>query len=127
MQELISQFEDLYLKNPINILRIRNLFVSLQTIKGGKDMTTLQLNQELLRQVGAISNDETLLQKAINYIKSITPAKQEKSKNKKKALLDNIISMSKPCPLTDAEINAEIEAGRKEFYEKKVLANEDNN
>lgn len=37
-------------------------------------MTTLQLYQEVLRQIGYISNDDKLLSKVINYIKSIAPA-----------------------------------------------------
>lgn len=78
-------------------------------------MTTLQLNQELLRQVGSISNNDNLLQKAIDFIKSIAPIKKEQSLGKREQLED-ILSMSKGCDLSEEEINSEIEKGRQEFY-----------
>lgn len=78
-------------------------------------MTTLQLNQELLRQVGNISNDDNLLRKVIGYIKSLTSAKKT-PKVDKASMLQDILSMSKPCPMSDEEINEEVEIGRQEFY-----------
>lgn len=33
----------------------------------------------------------------------------------KKDILDNILAMSKPCTLTDKEIEAEVETGKQEF------------
>lgn len=79
-------------------------------------MTTLQLNQEVLRQVGNISNDDNLLRKVIGYIQTITPARK-KGETDKRTLLNNILSMSEPCPLSDEEINEEVEKGRQEFYD----------
>lgn len=90
-------------------------------------MTTLQLNQEVLRQIGYISNDDNLLTKVINYIKSIIPARSDVDVVKdKKNMLDNILSMPRPCPLTDEEINKEVEKGRQEFYDNTVKGNEGN-
>lgn len=82
-------------------------------------MTTLQLNREVLRQVGGISNDERLLKKVIVYIKSITPSNKKPAPDKK-SMLENILAMSKPCPLTDEEINEEVEKGRQEFYDNQT-------
>lgn len=88
-------------------------------------MTTLQLNQEVLRQIGYISNDENLLTKVINYIKSIVPAKgTDKIVDDKKAMLERIASMSRPCPLSEKEINSEVEAGKQEFYDNVLKGNE---
>ena len=82
-------------------------------------MTTLQLNQEVLRQVGSISNNENLLKKVIDFIKSIAPAKEERVLGKKEQL-ENILSMSKTCDLSEEEIISEIEKGRQEFYDNRV-------
>lgn len=89
-------------------------------------MTTLQLNQEVLRQIGYISNDDNLLSKVINYIKSIVPAKSNAgtATDDKKAMLSHIVSMSKPCPLSEEEINKEVEIGRQEFYDSTLKDNE---
>lgn len=82
-------------------------------------MTTLQLNQEVLRQVGSISNNDNLPKKVIDYIKSITPIKEEPALGKKEQL-ENILSMSNTCDLSDEEIASEIEKGRQEFYDKRA-------
>jgi hypothetical protein len=82
-------------------------------------MTTLQLNQEVLRQVGSISNNENLLKKVIDFIKSIAPAKEERVLGKKEQL-ENILSMSKTRDLSEEEIASEIEKGRQEFYDNRV-------
>ena len=88
-------------------------------------MTTLQLNQEVLRQIGYISNDDNLLTKVINYIKTIIPTKNGSDvAGGKKAMLDGVLSMSKDCPLSDAEINSEVERGRQEFYDDLARKNE---
>lgn len=89
-------------------------------------MTTLQLNQEVLRQVGGISNDDNLLRKVIVYIKSITPA-IKKPQNDKETMLQHILSLSKPCPLSEDEVNDEVEKGRQEFYDSTKPRNENNN
>uniref|UniRef100_UPI0040265498 hypothetical protein n=1 Tax=Prevotella sp. TaxID=59823 RepID=UPI0040265498 len=88
-------------------------------------MTTLQLNQELLRQVGNISNDDNLLRKVIGYIKSLTSAKKT-PKADKASMLQDILSMSKPCPMSDEEINEEVEKGRQAFYDGRVGKDENN-
>lgn len=89
-------------------------------------MTTLQLNQEVLRQVGGISNDDNLLRKVIVYIKSITPT-IKKPQNDKETMLQHILSLSKPCPLSEDEVNDEVEKGRQEFYDSTKPRNENNN
>lgn len=88
-------------------------------------MTTLQLNQELLRQVGNISNDDNLLRKVIGYIKSLTSEKKT-PKADKASMLQDILSMSKPCPMSDEEINEEVEKGRQAFYDGSVGKDENN-
>ena len=40
-------------------------------------MTTIELNAELYRAMGEIANDENLLVKVLNYVKSLSPAKKE--------------------------------------------------
>lgn len=82
-------------------------------------MTTLQLNQDVLRQVGSISNNENLLKKVIDFIKSIAPAKEERVLGKKEQL-ENILSMSKTCDLSEEDIASEIEKGRQKFYDNRV-------
>ena len=39
-------------------------------------MTALQLNAELFRQLSLIAEDETLMQKAVKYLKKLTAKKQ---------------------------------------------------
>lgn len=90
-------------------------------------MTTLQLNREVLRQIGYISNDDNLLKKVISYIKSIVPATANKNidvAEDKKAMLNNILSMSKASQLSDEEINKEVEEGRQNFYDNIKKGNE---
>lgn len=82
-------------------------------------MTTLQLNQELLRQVGSISSNDNLLKKVIDFIKSITPAKEEQALGKREQL-EKIWSMSSLCDMSEDEINAEVEKGRQEFFETRI-------
>lgn len=88
-------------------------------------MTTLQLNQEVLRQVGSISNDDNLLRKVIVYIKSLSSAKK-KAETDKASMLQSILAMSKTCPMTDEEINDEVEKGRQEFYDSRKAQDENN-
>ncbi len=80
-------------------------------------MTTLQLNQEVLRQVGFISGNDNLLKKVIDYIKSIAPTKKDAVAVSKKDMLEGILSMSRPCPMTDDEIKEEVSKGRQEFHD----------
>ena len=42
-------------------------------------MSTIELNAELYRAMGEIANDENLLVKVLNYVKSLSPAKKEKN------------------------------------------------
>lgn len=42
-------------------------------------MTALQLNAELYRAMGEIADNETLLAKVLAYVKSLVPAKDEKT------------------------------------------------
>ena len=39
-------------------------------------MTTLQLNAELFRELSIIAEDESLMQKAVKYLKKLTAKKQ---------------------------------------------------
>lgn len=79
-------------------------------------MTTLQLNQEVLRQVGFISSNDNLLKKVIDYIKSIAPTKKDATAESKREMLERILSMSKPCPMTEDEIKEEVNKGRQDFH-----------
>lgn len=40
-------------------------------------MTTIQLNAELYRAMGEIADDKVLLKKVLDFVKSLTPAKNE--------------------------------------------------
>lgn len=42
-------------------------------------MTALQLNAELYRAMGEIADDETLLAKVLEYVRSIIPTKSQNS------------------------------------------------
>ena len=41
------------------------------------DMTTLELNAELFRQLSIVAEDENLMKKAVKYLKKLTAKKQE--------------------------------------------------
>ena len=43
-------------------------------------MTALEMSAELLRQLSLIAEDETMLDKVLNYLKSLTMVKKESTK-----------------------------------------------
>ena len=45
--------------------------------KNVRIMTTVQLNAELFRQLSVIAEDETLMEKAVKYLKKLTAKKQD--------------------------------------------------
>ena len=47
-------------------------------------MTALEMSAELLRQLSLIAEDETMLDKVLNYLKSLTMVKKESAKVAKK-------------------------------------------
>lgn len=55
-----------------------NIFVLTFAIEKEKDgiMTALQLNAELFRELSIIAEDESLMQKAVKYLKKLSAKKQ---------------------------------------------------
>ena len=47
-------------------------------------MTALEMNAELFRQLSLIAEDETMMDKVLNYLRSLTVAKKESVKVAKK-------------------------------------------
>lgn len=74
-------------------------------------MTTLQLNNELARQMGLISDNKDLMRKVLDYVKSLT--KQMKSAETKTAnYSDELIHVDQSIPLPSDKYIGMVSASR---------------
>ena len=66
-------------------------------------MTAIQINAEVLRELSAIAEDETLMTKVLNYIKKLTAKKPD------------------PTLMTTEEFLANLECGEEEYRQGKCV------
>lgn len=81
-------------------------------------MTTLQLNEELQRQLGYISNDADLMKKAIAYIKKLgrlrNKAYGQEALDKD---MDELLAAFRTEQIAQEDIDRECESVREERYD----------
>lgn len=84
-------------------------------------MTTLQLNEELQRQLGYISDDAELMKKAINYIKEL--GKLRNRVYTQSALdkdIEGLTTAFYAVDISQEDIDSECEAVREERYKGRL-------
>ena len=96
------------------------IFAKKESKKGVK-MTTLQLNNELQRQLSYISDDAILLKKAINYIKQLGKERHAAyAQEDLNADIDKLLTVFHVENITQEEFNHECEMVRREQFSKKT-------
>ena len=81
-------------------------------------MTTLQLNEELQRQLGYISDDADLMKKAIAYIKKLGRSRgRTYGQETLEKDMDDLLAVFRTEKITQAEIDGECESVRQGRYD----------
>ena len=84
-------------------------------------MTTLQLNEELQRQLSYISNDAALMRKAINYIKKLGRLRNKAyAQDELEKDMDELLTAFRADDISQEDIDRECEAVREKRYIDKL-------
>jgi hypothetical protein len=83
-------------------------------------MTTLQLNEELQRQLGYISNDADLMRKAIAYIKKLGRLRNKAEQEALEKDMDELLTAFRTEKISQETIDSECEAVREMRYEGRL-------
>jgi len=97
----------------------KNIIFACGTIKSIRlNMTTLQLNEELQRQLGYISDDADLMKKAIAYIKKLGRSRgRTYGQETLEKDLDELLAVFRTEKITQEEIDRECESVRQGRYD----------